>query len=292
MKDTRNKVWVTLAILGLVLIFTTKTANAGIIFGTLAVAALDKVLFGGAITDFLGGALGSVAGEVAEGIVGGIASLLGFIIDILGRFLFFVANATIEFAVELNSLIATDTNFVLKEGFAISLTVANLALVLGLVIIAFAVMTRAEWLVEVRRTIPKFITAALLINFSFFIATSIVIPPVNSITQSIYRAATFTGNNFRGPFQPNLNLESVLDTVLKISRTGDNEAEREKLEKLFASRESMAGGIYAALSRADQYLPAGTISTTSHKNVVYRNIDIKYEEWLGDNLLTEHDIEE
>jgi len=170
MKGARKKLLVTLIGLGWVFFMGTQSAHAWILPVLLVGGGLD-LLLGGPFRDILGG----LVGDIATGIAQGIAAFLGYLIQALSGVFFYIANATIEFAINLNTLITSDVNVVLKEGFSVSLTIANLGLVIGIVIMAFAIMTRAQWLVEARSALPKFLTAAILINFSYFMQSFRVI---------------------------------------------------------------------------------------------------------------------
>ncbi|KKU19322.1 MAG: hypothetical protein UX29_C0006G0006 [Parcubacteria group bacterium GW2011_GWA2_46_10] len=189
------------------------------------------------------GAIGGVLGNVAAGIIEAFASLLKLVVQLLGMLFFYVANTAVQFAMEMNFILPDSQ--IIKDGFSIVLTVANTALVAGILVIAFAVMTRADWLSEARTALPKFITAALLINFSLFIGLNLIIIPVNSLTRNIYNATGFTQNSFNGPFNVHLNLGPILQTQLAISSAP--EPTGKLIEKYFQLKEQLQSDVYDLL---------------------------------------------
>ena len=214
MWDSRKRNLVkALAVLGVFLFMGVAKAKA-FWFG---VAAIAGSIFG--IKLFGGDLLEGVAVQIAEGI----GNLLVYVIQALGSVLFTAVTGFLELSMELNSYIQDSP--IVHDGFWVSLTIANLGLVVGILVIALATMVRADWLVDPRTSIPKFIAAALLINFGLFIGTNLVIKPVDSITQTIFNATNLSSNSFVGIFKPNLGVDAQLRAQMNIAKLPADEAD-------------------------------------------------------------------
>ncbi len=227
-----------LSVLGLVFLFGIQKAQALIpLLVGLGVGA--AALFSGAL------------GDVAEGVAKGFASLLGIVIKAVGGIFFFIANAAVRFAIELNTLITSPDNIILQDGHGIALTIANIGLVAGLIVIAIATMIRAEWIVQAREALPKFLAAALLMNFSLFIFLHVIIAPVDALTNQMYKAANLNENTFRGPFSVDLDLSGMLEAQIAIAKS-DNPNDAALIEEYFQFVDSLKPLIYDELVRAEE----------------------------------------
>ncbi|MDD5710584.1 MAG: hypothetical protein PHV43_00565 [Candidatus Colwellbacteria bacterium] len=240
MRDYKKHIWKALAVLGIfVVIGMPQEAHA------LWPALLLVVSAGGIIDFFVGGQtgetiFGDIFGNAIDAVVGGIAFLLNVVITLVGHIFFWVANTTIDWAMKLNTLVSESP--VVKDGFSTSLSVANLGLLVGFVVVAIAIMIRADWLVEVRKTIPKFIASALLINFGFFILTDLLIEPTNGIFENVYSAAKLNYDTFRGVLAPRLDVESLAGAQMALSKIPPaNAVFGEKLLEYFRYKEEVIG---------------------------------------------------
>src|SRR3989344_8140002 len=96
---------------------------------------------------------------------------IGYVIGRIIAFFITLAGSLITILINSNANILTN-NYVL-EGFKISLSLANLGFVLAIILIAFGTILRVERY-EFKRTLSNLVIAALLINFSFAIAGTII----------------------------------------------------------------------------------------------------------------------
>jgi len=148
---------------------------------------------GGIVGFFVAGPVGAVAGwagafdwagDLASGAAGAIAkAVVGFAVGILnilligiGSVLMWAANWVVEVAIAVNTTI--QDSLVVKNGFDIVLSVANLGLVVAIVIAAFMVMLRRS---GASQTLFRFVIVAVLINFSFYIVTAMLIKPTRLV---------------------------------------------------------------------------------------------------------------
>lgn len=230
----------------------------------------------GALVTAVFGGLDDIVGHFILALSG----FLGFIIDLAGGVFYFLASTVVDFAMGLNSTIASSQ--VVTQGFETTLLIANIGLVAGIIILAFATMIRADWIVEARSAIPKFIAAALLINFSFFIGMNLLIKPVDQITQQIYKASQYDGESFRGVFQPALDLEPAMRIRLIMAKQEDPDT-IEALGKYFEVRDGISGVIAQNLTVADFAIEATGVNVSkTQRQLVTRNISRRIDEWLID----------
>lgn len=155
----------------------------------------------GLVTGLLGlGGKAATAAATVAGIYGVIIILLHIITSLLLR----LGSDLINVALNFNTKI-TSTAFV-RGGHEIVLGLANMGFIVALVVIAFGTMFRSDAF-GYKKTLPRLIIVALLINFGFFLVNQALIGPVNSITESIRDATNFgpltLGTIFdpRGAFQ-------------------------------------------------------------------------------------------
>ncbi len=118
-----------------------------------------------------GGLLKIASGTLLDGVLFIINGVIGIIVG-AGIWL---SVGLVEWAIAINQTITT-VSAGKEEGFAhfgwgITLNFANLLFVIAVVVIAFGTMFRRAWGMKL---LPKLIGIALLVNFSFFIATELI----------------------------------------------------------------------------------------------------------------------
>jgi len=91
-----------------------------------------------------------------------------YLIGSVGSWVFQLAAALVNFAYETNIEIMGDQFGVIQDGFATTLSIANLGFVIALILIAFATILQVETF-SMNKLLPKLIIAAILINFSLLI---------------------------------------------------------------------------------------------------------------------------
>lgn len=138
-----------------------------------------------------------LAADVVNAIVSVIVTIINTFIGWIAWLAFQVATWIIDFALQINSQLANSA--VIAEGFNTVLVIANLAIVVSIVVIAFMVMLRRG---EAGKLLTRFIIVAILINFGYTIVIDLVIEPVDLITRSIVQATNFGPTTFAGAFVP------------------------------------------------------------------------------------------
>ena len=111
-------------------------------------------------------------GFIAEGIIGGatlVFKLFAYLLNTFFSFLFMLSGLLVTKALELNLSVAnTGVNSVVLLGWKICRDIANLGFVLGIVMIAFSTIIQVKEY-GAQKLLIKFITAAVLVNFSLTI---------------------------------------------------------------------------------------------------------------------------
>ncbi|MDP3953313.1 MAG: hypothetical protein Q8P99_00615, partial [bacterium] len=227
------------------------------------------------IANFLG------VDEVAGKFVQGIASLFGFIVEIIGKLLFFVGDSAARMSIEMNTLLPQSP--AITEGLKVTIPIANIAIVVGLIVIAFAVMTRAEWISTARESLPKLLTAVLLINFTYFALVYGAIQGVDTVTQRLYVAANYNEDTFRGVFQPDLNLKEMLRIRLAISKAEGEEIEQ--IDKYFNMMGDITTDVAIAFDNLNKTLPDGVIVTSAQRSIAVNNTARFLGLWFADPIL-------
>ncbi len=132
---------------------------------------------------------------VIDAIVNGathiVFSLIDGAIGLIVKVFVFLANKLVEWAIAIN-LTITQPGSLAYFGWGLTLNFANLLFVLAIVVIAFGIMFRRAW---AKKSLPKLIIIALLINFSFFIAKELI-----AISDSITSVFLNTGAINLGDF--------------------------------------------------------------------------------------------
>jgi hypothetical protein len=151
--------------------------------------------------------------RIAEWVIKGVLRAVGFIASMVAWVFFEIAELLIRFAILLNSNLADSQT--IRDGFDITLSVANLLLVVAFIAIAFMVMFRRS---NAKQLLIRFIAAAVLINFGMYIITSLLIKPADEITRALFDAANISGAGFRVVFSDWFKAAS---TNLVMSLAGD-----------------------------------------------------------------------
>ncbi|MEX2054100.1 MAG: hypothetical protein WD883_00955 [Candidatus Colwellbacteria bacterium] len=229
----------------------------------------------GGIANFLG--LDEVAGKFVQGI----ASLFGFIVEVLGKLLFFVGDSMARMSIEMNTLLPESP--VITEGLGITIPFANIAIVVGLIVLAFAIMTRAEWIATARDALPKLLTAILLINFTYFALVHVAIRGVDSMTLRLYEASNYNEDTFRGIFQPDFSLKEVLRIRLAMAKA--NSGEIEDIENYFSMMNKISLDVSLALDELNEALPPEIVVTSSQRYAAINNTSRFLGYWFADPFL-------
>lgn len=98
-----------------------------------------------------------------------IMTLVTYVVGYLGGILLTLMAGLTDFMLDLNTKILPDTIGTITRGFETTLSIANLAFVVALIIIAFATILQIESF-SMKQLLGKLIIAAILINFSLLIA--------------------------------------------------------------------------------------------------------------------------
>src|SRR3989344_6533348 len=134
---------------------------------------------------------------------------------LIGRAIaFFITLAGSLITILINSNANILNNSYVLEGFKISLSLANLGFVLAIILIAFGTILRVERY-EFKRTLSNLVIAALLINFSFAIAGTII-DFTNATGQFFFNAIEGqSAENFASNFASALNLNKLTPQPLE-----------------------------------------------------------------------------
>lgn len=121
-----------------------------------------------------GGIAGTIASWTGTVIGGMLGSTIGWVIYVLNYIIITILGVAVAFIIwfievflQLNTQIPT--SLVVQEGFRITLSVANLGFVLGIIVIAIATILRYEQY-GMKKILMKLVAAAILVNFSLVIA--------------------------------------------------------------------------------------------------------------------------
>jgi len=93
-----------------------------------------------------------------------------FVIGAIAKVLITIAVWFVEWGININHTIVSGDSLA-HYGWGITLGIANLLIVIAIVTIAFGTILRKEWGLK---SLPRLIIIALLINFSYFIATELI----------------------------------------------------------------------------------------------------------------------
>ena len=123
----------------------------------------------------------SVLGDIVSGIFGigsilpaAMADVVAFfinsVIGAIAKIFIWLAIALVNWGIDINHTIVSG-NSLAHYGWGITLGIANLLIVIAIIVIAFGTMLRKSWGVK---SLPRLITIALLINFSYWIAAELI----------------------------------------------------------------------------------------------------------------------
>jgi len=226
---------------------------------------------------------------IGANFVKGLVNLIGWAIDILGQLLLSVGDDLVRFAIEIN-LSLPDNSQVIALGLQTTTLVANLGVVVGLIIIAFATMVRAEWLTTAKEALPKLLTAILLINFTNFLFVDVVIKGSDVVTSNLYKASNYNDDSLRGVFDPDLNLHQLLSARMVASKNADSANYPDAVEHFadyFAIQDEISSAIIQNLEILNNNVAPNETITNAQKNIILQNTmdDINF--WIADPKLQE-----
>ncbi|PIR97957.1 MAG: hypothetical protein COT89_01745 [Candidatus Colwellbacteria bacterium CG10_big_fil_rev_8_21_14_0_10_42_22] len=216
----------------------------------------------------IGGKLSQMAADIAEGI----ARLISGVLDIVAGIFYQLASIAVETSVQTNQLLPRSE--IIKEGLDITLTITNMGLIVGVIVYAFAVITKADWIVDVKKQAPKFIATLILIQFSYFITMHLIVVPSNGLTDLMHQATNYTPESFRGTFNPNIDINPAVQQQVAMAKIagGNSDITVPDIENYFLFREE---GMTAIKESLDAYnndgLMEGTVVTEAQKQAVARS---------------------
>ncbi len=155
------------------------------------------------------GQLFKIGGDTVAFVIKILGAIAGFIIGILLSF----AGGLVDIAFGLNMDFLNDKNDLITIGWGIMRDIANLGFVLVIIVIAFTTIIRFKEY-EAKKLLPKLIAAAIIVNFSFVIAITIInfsnVFTNFFLKERIGAETSSISTVITGAFQPQrLNLEGV-----------------------------------------------------------------------------------
>lgn len=141
-----------------------------------------------------GGVAGSVINAIGNAVIGKVTYAIGYIIAALGGILVAVEAWLITVALNVNANVFQSS--VVQNGFSISLAVANLAFVLGIIVIAIATILRRESY-GIKQLLWKLAVMAILVNFGLVIMAPIF-GMANNMTQYFLNCVSPTAGGCSG----------------------------------------------------------------------------------------------
>ena len=144
-----------------------------------AITGIAQKLFGSVLSQTFQDIFFGVVGAILGIITGLINTLIGLAVWLV----FQVSTWLINIALLTNSRIADST--IIKFGFDTVLDIANLAIIVAIVAIAFMVMLRRG---NAANLLIRFVIVAVFINFGFLITTHFFIEPVDSVSGALNTA--------------------------------------------------------------------------------------------------------
>ncbi len=144
--------------------------------------------------------------KIASSVVTTLASGIGYIIAYIGAVLIAFASACLQFAAGLNqNVLSVTLNPIVGIGWDVVRDVANLGFVLVIIIVAIGTMLRLPSY-QAKKLLPRLIAAAIIVNFSFAIA-SVFVNFGNTLGSFFLSRATGNGafsiaNTIVGAFNP------------------------------------------------------------------------------------------
>lgn len=115
--------------------------------------------------------LGSIIDDLAYSLVSKVMWAIAWFLAMIGGIVVAVVAWFVEVALNMSTQVVNSTP--VQSGFPITLAVTNMGFVAAVIVIAFATILRYKDYV-VKKTLPKLIAAALLVNFSLVFAGAII----------------------------------------------------------------------------------------------------------------------
>jgi len=165
-------------------------------------------------------AVGGVITSIGSAVVGNVCYAIGYIIASILGIAIAVDAWMIGIALDINASVLQSS--VVQNGFSVSLSIANLAFVLGIIVIAIATILRRESY-GIKQLLWKLVVMAVLVNFGLVIMSPIL-GLANSTTQYFLNCITPSGcsgtgstlstdntfaNTFAGAFNPQASWNSL-----------------------------------------------------------------------------------
>lgn len=153
---------------------------------TGALSAVPQIAHAGVVSYLFGAGASFVLGWIVFGINYIVATIFGYAVAIISFF--------ISVVIDLNTHITM--SLVVREGFKITLALANLGFVLAIIVIAIMTILRYESY-ALKSTLWKLVAAAILVNFSLVICAAILnfSDTLTSFFLDSFSASCATGTN-------------------------------------------------------------------------------------------------
>lgn len=157
------------------------------------------------------GILGDVIGGMSSWVVMKIALIIGGILSWVAQMIFMVGGMLIELGLRLNNnILDPNANIFLFKGWTILVNIADLALVIALIVIAFATMLDSQTY-GMKKALPRLIIVALLVNFSLVIP-GVFVDIAGMTTEFFLEQSGLVGANSSAALASALNISGFLDT--------------------------------------------------------------------------------
>ena len=145
--------------------------------------------------------IGAIAGSA---ITDGIVNIINLVIGVIAKVLVLLAVALIKWGIDINHTLVNGNGFA-HYGWGITLGLSNLLIVIAVIVIAFGTMLRQSWGLK---SLPRLVIVAILINFSYFIATQLL-NIADGITIAFLNAANASVNwdTLASFFTTNINID-------------------------------------------------------------------------------------
>jgi hypothetical protein len=152
-----------------------------------------------------------ILNTTVSGVVDIFVKIIDSVIGAIVKVFVFLAIVLVKWALDIN-LTITEPGSLAYFGWGLTLNFANLLFVVAIVAIAFGIMFRRAW---AKKSLPRLILIALLINFSFFIAKELIMIS-DSITKVFLNTGTLNLGNFADFFTGagNVNIDTSIGSAL------------------------------------------------------------------------------
>lgn len=171
-------------------------------------------LFGNILDD----PIGAIFSAILDFTLSITIAFINFIIGWIAWVAFLIAGWFIDFGLAINSQLATST--LIKTGYDIVLSIANLGIIIAIVVIAFMIMLRRS---NASQLLVRFILVAILMNFGLVIVTNLLIKPVDEITGIMNSATNFGPASFATAFVVNIDFGEQSDDQVILPPGGEGE---------------------------------------------------------------------